>query len=645
MANKTKQEKLSFQAEVKQILHLVTHSLYSNKEIFLRELISNASDAAEKLRFEALSDNDLYEKDPELKIWISVDPEKHTVTIRDNGIGMSREEVINNLGTIAKSGTKEFLAALAQSNNKDANLIGQFGVGFYSSFVVANEVQVRTRRAGMNSNQGVLWISNGEGEYTIENIDKPDRGTEITLFLKEEEKEFLDNWRLREIIRKYSDHIMLPILMAEPHYDAKEEDKENKENKDKAAETPKLETVNKATALWTLAKKDISDSDYQEFYKHISHDFENPLLWSHNFVEGKLEYTTLLFIPSRPGFDLWSYEKRHGLKLYVQRVFIMDDAEQLLPNYLRFVRGIVDSKDLPLNVSRELLQNNKVIDAIRNGVVKRVLDMLQKLATDDVEKYLGFWKNFGKVLKEGVVEDHANKDAIAKLLRFASTHKDSEEQTISLDEYISRMPKEQDKIYYIIADNYKTAKHSPHLEIFNKKGIEVLLLSDRIDEWVLNGLTEYEGKKLHSITKGGLELGELEDKEAKEEVEKAKPQFEAIVTQMKKVLGDKVKDIRITHRLTDSPACLIADEQGMSLHLQRMMEAAGQSMPKGAPILEINPEHPIINRLKGEQDDSRFSEWTHILFDQALLAEGGQLEDSATFVKRLNTLLLQLTSA
>ena len=642
MANKTKQEKLSFQAEVKQILHLVTHSLYSNKEIFLRELISNASDAAEKLRFEALSDNDLYEKDPELKIWISIDPEKHTVTIRDNGIGMSREEVINNLGTIAKSGTKEFLAALAQSNNKDANLIGQFGVGFYSSFVVANEVQVRTRRAGMNSNQGVLWISNGEGEYTIENIDKPDRGTEITLFLKEEEKEFLDNWRLREIIRKYSDHIMLPILMAEPHYDAKEEDKENK---DKAAETPKLETVNKATALWTLAKKDISDSDYQEFYKHISHDFENPLLWSHNFVEGKLEYTTLLFIPSRPGFDLWSYEKRHGLKLYVQRVFIMDDAEQLLPNYLRFVRGIVDSKDLPLNVSRELLQNNKVIDAIRNGVVKRVLDMLQKLATDDVEKYLGFWKNFGKVLKEGVVEDHANKDAIAKLLRFASTHKDSEEQTISLDEYISRMPKEQDKIYYIIADNYKTAKHSPHLEIFNKKGIEVLLLSDRIDEWVLNGLTEYEGKKLHSITKGGLELGELEDKEAKEEVEKAKPQFEAIVTQMKKVLGDKVKDIRITHRLTDSPACLIADEQGMSLHLQRMMEAAGQSMPKGAPILEINPEHPIINRLKGEQDDSRFSEWTHILFDQALLAEGGQLEDSATFVKRLNTLLLQLTSA
>jgi len=638
MSTTNQQEKLSFQAEVKQILNLVTHSLYSNKEIFLRELISNASDAAEKLRFEALSDSALYENDAELKILVSFNPENHTVTIRDNGIGMSRDEVINNLGTIAKSGTREFLAALAKGTSNDTNLIGQFGVGFYSSFVVAKEVHVKTRRAGMKSDQGVLWISSGEGDYTVESIVKSDRGTEITLFLKDEEKEFLDGWRLREIIRKYSDHIMLPILMAEQRY----EDTEKKEDDGKTKEAPKLETVNKATAIWTMAKKDIKDSDYQEFYKHVAHDFENPLLWSHNFVEGKLEYITLLFIPSRPSFDLWNAERRNGLKLYVQRVFIMDDAEQLLPNYLRFVRGVVDSKDLPLNVSREILQNNKIIDAIRSGIIKRVLDMLQKLASDDTEKYLSFWKNFGKVLKEGVVEDLANKDAIAKLLRFATTHQDNEDQTVALDEYLTRMPKEQDKIYYIIADNYKTAKNSPHLEIFKKKGIEVLLLNDRIDEWVLNSLTEYAGKKLHSITKGGLELGDLEDKEAKEEVEKAKPQFEAIITQMKKALGESVKEVRITHRLTDSPACLIADEHGMSLHLQRMMEAAGQSMPKGAPILEINPEHPIIIRLKNEQDDNRFAEWTHILFDQALLAEGGQLEDSATFVKRLNALLLQL---
>jgi molecular chaperone HtpG len=545
--------------------------------------------------------------------------------------------VISNLGTIAKSGTREFLNALLQNKNQESNFIGQFGVGFYSCFVVAREVYVKTRRAGMKSDQGVLWRSTGEGEYTIENIDKPDRGTEVILFLKDEDKEFLDSWRLRSIIRKYSDHILLPILMEEQKHEG-----EKKKENTAAKEESKFETINKATALWALSKKEIKDSDYQEFYKHVAHDFENPLLWSHNFVEGKLEYTTLLYIPSRPTFDLWSQEKRHGLKLYVQRVFIMDDAEQLLPSYLRFIRGIVDSKDLPLNVSREILQNNKVIDAIRSGICKRVLEMLQKLTSEDPEKYRGFWKNFGKVLKEGIVEDYSNKDTIAKLLRFASTHQDTEEQLVSLDEYIKRMPKEQEKIYYIIADSHKTAKNSPHLEIFNKKGIEVLLLSDRVDEWMLNSLLEYEGKKLHSVAKGGLELGDLEDKQVKDEVEKARSQLEDVIKQMKKVLGEKVKEVRVTYRLTDSPACLVAEENSMSLHLQRMIEAAGQSLPKVAPILEINPEHPIILRLKNEQDDVRFAEWSEILFDQALLAEGGHLEDSAMFVKRLNKLLLEL---
>lgn len=639
MTINTEQEKLSFQAEVKQLLHLVTHSLYSNKEIFLRELISNASDALDKLRFLALSDNALYESDSSLKIQVSFDAKNRTVTVKDNGIGMTREEVIQNLGTIAKSGTREFLETLAKDKAKDANLIGQFGVGFYSSFVVADKVTVKTRRAGTLANQGVYWESKGEGDYVIQNIDLPERGTEITLHLKEDESEFLDNWRLREIIHKYSDHILWQIYMKAPA----------EENPDKSKETEikedKFEVVNKATALWTLAKKDIKDEDYKELYKHISHDFEEPLLWSHNFVEGKLEYITLLYIPARATFDLWNYERRYGLKLYVQRVFIMDDAEQLLPNYLRFVRGVVDSKDLPLNVSREILQSNKVIDSIRSGIVKRVLDVLQKMATEDAEKYAKFWKVFGRVMKEGVVEDLANKDSVAKLLRFATTHNNSEEQTVALDDYIKRMPKEQEKIYYIVADNFKAVQNSPHLEIFRKKGIEVLLLSDRVDEWMIANLPEYDGKKLQSIAKGNLELGDLEDKAAKEEVEKAKTSFETVLQQMQKILSEKVKEVRITHRLTDSPACLIAEEAEMSMHLQRILEASGQKFPKGKPILEINPDHPIISRLKNEQDDTRFSEWTNILFDQALLAEGGHLEDSASFVKRLNSLLLELTKS
>lgn len=637
MSIQEQQETLSFQAQVKQLLHLVTHALYSNKEIFLRELISNASDAADKLRFEALTDAALYEQDPDLKIRVDFDPKEQTITVSDNGIGMSREEVIENLGTIAKSGTSEFLSQLSGDQAKDSHLIGQFGVGFYSAFVVADKVVVRTRRAGMQPDQGVEWESSGEGEYRIKNIQHSKRGTEVILHVRKENEEFLDAWRLRNIITKYSDHILLPVVMKQANTAMGEENKE--------PAPPEDEVVNRATALWTLPKNQIKDEEYCELYKHISHDFEDPLLWSHNKVEGKLEYASLLYIPSHAPFDLWNRERKHGLKLYVHRVFIMDDAEQLLPAYLRFVRGVVDSNDLPLNVSREILQSSQVIDSIKSGCVKRILDMLEGLATDNPEKYATFWNAFGAVLKEGPYEDFANRERIAKLLRFASTKTDTPEQTVSLEDYIKRMPAEQSKIYYVTADGFNAAKNSPHLEIFRKKGIEVLLLSDRIDEWLVGHLTEFEGKALQSVAKGDLDLGELEEKGGKKKKEKAKKsldEFESVIAQIKTVLGERIKDARLTDRLTDSPACLVSDENDMSIHLQNMLKAAGQQIPVSKPIVEINPEHPIVLKMKDETDEQRFAEWVWILFDQAQLAQGTPLEDPATFVKRLNGLLLEL---
>ncbi len=618
---------MAFQAEVNQVLHLVTHSLYSNKEIFLRELISNASDAADKLRFEALTDPALFENDPDLKIWINVDKEARTITIRDNGIGMSREEVIQNLGTIAKSGTKEFLNKLTAAQSKDAHLIGQFGVGFYSAFVVADKVTVKTRRAGMQKDQGVFWESEGQNNFIVENIDKADRGTEITLHLKKEEDEFLEDYRLRNIITKYSDHILLPIMM-----------KEHVPEKAKENEEPPIEevTVNKATALWTLPKSQIKDEDYIALYKHIAHDFEEPLTWSHNKVEGNLEYTSLLFIPGRAPFDMWNREHYKGLKLYVRRVFIMDDAEQLMPAYLRFVRGVVDSGDLPLNVSRELLQSNQVIESIRTASTRRVLDMLDKLSKDEPEKFKKFITAFGPVLKEGPAEDHTNREKIAKLFRFSSTHDDNPDQNVSLDDYISRMKSDQDKIYYVIADGFFAAKNSPHLEIFRKKGIEVLLLSEKIDEWWVAHLNTYADKKLQSVTKGDLDI----DKETPEDAKKIEEQYSDVIKRIKDALGEKVKEVRTTNRLTDSPACLVTEEDEMSAHLQRLLQASGQPFHGSQPILEINPDHPLIQHLKNT-NDSEFKNWSEILFDQALLAEGGQLEDPGSFVKRMNQLLIK----
>lgn len=624
-------ETLSFQAEVKQLLYLVTHSLYSNKEIFLRELISNASDAADKLRFEALDNSSLYEGDSELKIWVKVDKEAKTITIRDNGIGMNREEVISNLGTIAKSGTAEFLKKLTGDQAKDSHLIGQFGVGFYSAFVVADKVTVKSRRAGMKPDEGVFWESQGGGEYTIQNITKEDRGTEVILHVRSEAEEFLDEWRIRNIITKYSDHIMLPIVMPKTTV-----------GDDKKEEKIEEETVNRATALWTLPKSQIKEDEYKELYKHISHDFEEPLAWSHNKVEGKLEYTSLLYIPSHAPFDMWNRDRRHGLKLYVQRVFIMDDAEQLLPMYLRFVKGIVDSNDLPLNVSRELLQSSQVIENIKSACVKRVLDQLENMTEHEPEKYQKFWKAFGQVLKEGPGEDYANRERIAKLLRFASTHTDSNEQNVSLQDYVKRMQEGQTKIFYITADTYQAAKNSPHLEIFRKKGIEVLLLTDRVDEWLVSHFTEFEGKQLQSVAKGDIDLGSLEDKEEAEKIKQAETEFTTTIEQMKKVLGEKVKDIRLTDRLTDSPACVVVDENEMSIHLQNLLKAAGQNYPTSKPIFEINPEHILIQKLKAEPDEDRFAEWTQVLFEQAQLAQGTPLEDPASFVKRLNALLAQL---
>jgi molecular chaperone HtpG len=625
-------ETLGFQTEVKQLLNLMIHSLYSNKEIFLRELISNASDAADKLRFEGLSDDALFEGDSDLKIEVACDKEARTITIRDNGIGMNRQEVTDNIGTIAKSGTAQFFESLTGDQAKDAHLIGQFGVGFYSAFIVADKVTLTTRRAGLSPEHGVRWESNGEGDYTLETVEKAGRGTEVVLHLREGEDEFLEGFRLRSIIKKYSDHITLPILMEKEHFG---------EEKDKPAE-PEMETVNSASALWTRDKNDISEEEYNEFYKHVGHDFEDPMVHTHNRVEGKYEYTSLLYIPSRAPFDLWDRERRHGIKLYVRRVFIMDDADQLMPNYLRFVRGVIDSNDLPLNVSREILQHNKVIDSIRAGSVKKVLGLLETIAKKDAEKYGQFWKEFGKVMKEGPGEDFTNKEQIAKLLRFSSTHTDSEEQTISLEDYVGRMKEGQEAIYYVTADSFAAAKNSPHLEIFRKKGIEVLLLADRVDEWLVSSLTEFNEKPLKSVTQGALDLGELEEEAEKEEQKKADEAMKGLVERVKTTLGEAVADVRLTHRLTNSPACLVTGEQDMSANLNRILKAAGQHVPETKPTLELNPTHPLVEKLDGEKDEERFKDMTQILFDQALLAEGGQLEDPATFVRRLNELLLSM---
>jgi molecular chaperone HtpG len=634
-ANNTQnRETLGFQTEVKQLLHLMIHSLYSNKEIFLRELVSNASDACDKLRFEALNNASLYGDDSELKIRISFDKAARTITISDNGIGLSRDEAVAHLGTIAKSGTKEFFSALTGDQAKDAHLIGQFGVGFYSSFIVADKVTVVSRRAGVEAAQAVCWESAGEGEYTIEMVEKASRGTDVTLHLRESEDDFLNAWKLKSIIRKYSDHITLPIVMK------KEEWKDGEQ-----VLTDEDETVNQASALWVRSKSDITDEQYTEFYKHVAHDFEDPLCWTHARVEGKQEYTQLLYIPARAPFDLWDRNARHGIKLYVRRVFIMDDAEQLMPLYLRFVRGVVDSANLPLNVSREILQQSKDIDNIRSGCTRKVLSMLEGLANSDdavdKEKYAKFWEAFGAVLKEGVGEDHANKDKIAGLIRFASTHGEGDKQVVSLADYIGRMKEGQEKIYYVTADTFNAAKNSPHLEIFKKKGIEVLLLSDRVDEWVVGHLTEFEGKSLQSVAKGGLDLGKLEDEEEKKEAEKAADEYKDLLEKVKTALGEKVKDVRVTYRLTDSPSCLVSDEHDPSGNLARMLKAAGQAAPNAKPILEINPNHPAVMRLKYEEN--RFDDWAALLFEQATLAEGGQLDDPAGFVRRINDLMMALT--
>ena len=622
-----------FQAEVKQLLQLMIHSLYSNKEIFLRELISNASDAADKLRFEALTDKALFETDAELKISVAFDPKARTVTISDNGIGMSRDEVIANIGTIAKSGTREFLNNLTGDQAKDANLIGQFGVGFYSAFVVADKVTVITRRAAQPAGSGVRWESDGGGEYTLEAFDKESRGTEVTLHLREGEDDLANGNRLRTIVRKYSDHITLPILMKEEEWD-----KDNSVYRT----TGKDETVNQASALWARSKSDITEEQYHEFYKHVAHDFEVPLSYSHNKVEGRKEFTQLLYIPARAPFDLWDREHRRGIKLYVRRVFIMDDAEQLLPVYLRFVRGVIDSADLPLNVSREILQESKDIEAMRSANVKRVLSMIEDLAENHKDKFATFWKEFGKVVKEGVVEDHANRERIAKIMRFASTHTDTDAQDVSLADYIARMKPEQEKIYFVTAETFAGAKNSPHLEVFRKKGVEVLLMADRVDEWVMQHLTEFEGKAMQSVAKGRLELGKLEDEAEKKAQEKEESDSKPLLERIKKALGEGVKEVRVTLRLTDSPACLVADEHDMGANFQRMLKAAGQNMPAAKPILEINPHHALVQRLKDEADEDRFADLAKVLFDQSLLAEGGQLEDPAGFVKRLNALMLAL---
>jgi molecular chaperone HtpG len=626
MSVKTKKETLGFQTEVQQLLDLMIHSLYSNREIFLRELISNASDAADKLRFEALKDEALLEDDPDLGIRVEYNKDQKTISVIDNGIGMSREEVIEHLGTIAKSGTRQFLQSLTGDEARDSRLIGQFGVGFYSSFIVAKKVEVVTRRAGLGREEGVRWISTGKSDYTIETVPRPKRGTKVTLYLRKEAEEFLDGHRLRAIIRKYSDHISLPIVMPGEGEEAGEE------------------TVNSATALWTRNKNEISDEEYREFYKHVAHDFDDPMTWIHNRVEGRNEYTSLLYIPSRAPFDLWDREQRHGVKLYVRRVFIMDDAEQLLPPYLRFVRGVIDSDDLPLNISREILQKNKTIDTIRGASTKRVLDLLKNLAAKDKEKYAQFWKEFGRVMKEGVIDEPDRKEDLAKLFRFSSTHDDSGEQSVSLEDYLGRIKEGQKAIYYITAENLATAKNSPHLEIFRDKDIEVLLLTDPIDEWLVAHLTEFDGKPLSSVMRGELAPEELEgsaEETGAKQAEKGEQHAE-LVERMSKFLEGQVKEVRLTRRLTSSPACLVADEHGMGRHLEQILKASGQEIPESKPILEINPTHPLVKKLEQEQDEDVFSDWSRILFDQALLSEGGRLKDPAGFVQRLNRMFLDL---
>lgn len=617
----TQKQTLGFQTEVRQLLDLMIHSLYSEKEIFLRELISNASDASDKLRFEALRDESLYEGDSDLKIRVSLDKAARTLTVADNGIGMSREEVIENIGTIARSGTRRFFERLTGDEAKDARLIGQFGVGFYSAFMVADKVTLLTRRAGAAQTEGVAWESTGEGDYTIETVDRPERGTTVILHLREGEDEFLEDYRLQGIIRRYSDHITLPIVM--PAADGGEE------------------TVNKASALWARPRGEVTELEYDEFYKHVAHDMEPPLAHVHSRVEGKQEYTILLFVPRRAPFDLFDRDRRYGVKLYVRRVFIMDDAEQLMPNYLRFVRGVIDAADLPLNVSREILQKSRDIDTIRNGSTRKVLDLLADLADKEPEKYRSFWTEFGVVLKEGVVEDSGNRERIAKLLRFSTTERDAQE--VSLADYVGRMVAGQDKIYYLTAENLTAARHSPHLEVFRKKGIEVLLLTDRIDEWLVTHLQEFDGKPIKSIAKGDLDLPAADaDKAAEAEKRSSEPEWKDLTERMAKVLGDKVKEVRLSDRLTESPACLVAGEHDLGIHLERLLKAAGQKAPASRPILELNPDHPLVTRLRSETDEARFGDWTHILFDQATLAEGGTLEDGAGFVQRLNALLLAL---
>ena len=634
MSDTTTKETLGFQAEVKQLLQLMIHSLYSNKEIFLRELISNASDAADKLRFEALSDASLFGSDASSGIRVSFDKQARTITVSDNGIGMSREEVIQQMGTIDKSGTREFFAALTGDQAKDAHLIGQFGVGFYSSFIVADRVTLVTRRAGLPPEAAVKWESDGGGEFTVEQVEKEGRGTDVTLHLREGEDDLLSDVRLKAIIRKYSDHIAIPIVMKKTEWD---------KDKSEYRTTDEDESVNQASALWARFKADITEEQYHEFYKHVGHDFEPPLAYTHNKVEGKQEYTQLLYIPSRAPFDLWDRHQRHGIKLYVRRVFIMDDAEQLMPAYLRFVRGVVDSNDLPLNVSREILQQSKDIDAIRAGCTRRVLSLLEDLAENDKDKYAKFWGEFGRVMKEGIGEDHANRERIAKLLRMASTHTDSEEQNVSLADYVGRMKEGQEKIYYVTAESFLAAKNSPHLEAFRKRGVEVFLLADRVDEWLVSNLYEFDGKALASVAKGALDLGKLATEEEKKEQERQEGDFKDLVEKIKQTLGDKVKDVRVTLRLESSPACLVADEHDLGGNLARILKAAGQKAPPSSPIMEINPRHPMVQRLKYEE--SRFADWTHVLFDQALLAEGGQLDDPAGFVKRVNELMLELAGS
>jgi molecular chaperone HtpG len=627
-----RKETRGFQTEAKQLLHLMIHSLYSNREIFLRELVSNASDAADKLRFEAVSNGDLYEGDTDLKIRISFDKEAKTLTISDNGIGMSRDEVIDNLGTIAKSGTAQFMQKLSGDQKKDAQLIGQFGVGFYSAFIVADRVVVTSRRAGAPASEGVRWECSGDAEFSVETVEKATRGTTIELHLKSDALEFADNWRLRSIIKKYSDHIAIPVVMQKPV--AIDEESKDKE--------PEDEVINTATALWTRSRSDVTDEEYKEFYKHVSHDFTDPLTWSHNRVEVNLDYTSLLYVPARAPFDLYNRDASRGLKLYVQRTFIMDDAEQFLPLYLRFIKGVVDSNDLSLNVSREILQKDPNIDTMRSALTKRVLDMLAKLAKEP-EQYTGFWKEFGQVLKEGPAEDFANREKIAKLLRFSSTHTDKPEQDQSLEDYVSRMKEGQEKIFYIAAENFNTAKSSPHLEVFRKKGIEVLLLSDRIDEWLMSHLSEFDGKAFQDVGKGELDLGKLDSEEEKQAQEKVAEQLKPLLERVKTALDDQVAEVRITHRLTDSPACVVVAEHDMGAQMRRILEAAGQKLPETKPIFELNPEHPLVKKLEQESSETRFADLAHVLFDQANLAEGAQLQDPAAYVQRLNKLLLELS--